>query len=190
MRRWAVVVDDGIYRSGEDPFIPPVQDRDAGRRFRGRLAAPVTVWTTFNEKGESVGLTVSSVVITDGDPPNVIGIMSPLTDFWEAMKSTGRFVLHVLPAGDRIRAEQFAGRGLRSDSLFDSTTITSDWGPILASLATYACCSVNGFVETGDSLVLRGVMDEIHIGGDLPSPLVHYHGQYFTLTAATTRRPS
>ena len=46
----------------ENPFVAAVEDRDPGRRLRGRLVAPVTVWTASGADGP-VGLTVSSVLM-------------------------------------------------------------------------------------------------------------------------------
>src|SRR6266536_511576 len=57
--------DDGRIRiGGQHPFATPAEWRSAARRFRGRLVAPVTVWTAGGT-GDGAGLTVSSVLVAD-----------------------------------------------------------------------------------------------------------------------------
>jgi 3-hydroxy-9,10-secoandrosta-1,3,5(10)-triene-9,17-dione monooxygenase reductase component len=52
---------------GQPPFAVPPERRDPTRRLRGRLVAPVTVWTAGRPPG-GAGLTVSSVLVAEGDP--------------------------------------------------------------------------------------------------------------------------
>ena len=57
----------GEIHEGEHPFHPPEGERDPVRRMRGRLAAPVTIITAGDDVGRS-GLTVSSLMLAEGDP--------------------------------------------------------------------------------------------------------------------------
>jgi 3-hydroxy-9,10-secoandrosta-1,3,5(10)-triene-9,17-dione monooxygenase reductase component len=70
-----------------DPFATPVQDRSAVRRLRGRLAAPVTLWTAPGP----AGLTVSSMLVADGDPGRIVGLIDEESGFWDAVEQAGRF---------------------------------------------------------------------------------------------------
>src|SRR6266511_4234606 len=55
--------DDGRIRiGGQHPFATPAEWRSAARRFRGRLVAPVTVWTAGGT-GDGAGLTVYSELV-------------------------------------------------------------------------------------------------------------------------------
>jgi hypothetical protein len=47
---------------GDTPFAVPPERRSPARRLRGRLVAPVTVWTAGHPPG-GAGLTVSSVLV-------------------------------------------------------------------------------------------------------------------------------
>lgn len=58
----------------EHPFATPLEERDPTRRFRGRLAAPVTVWTSGAVSGRG-GLTVSSLLVAEGDPGIILGLV-------------------------------------------------------------------------------------------------------------------
>ncbi|MGH3508669.1 MAG: flavin reductase, partial [Nocardioidaceae bacterium] len=55
----------------EHPFADPEPARDVVRRFRGRLGGTVSVWTSGSGDGR-VGLTVSSLVVAQGEPGHVL----------------------------------------------------------------------------------------------------------------------
>src|SRR4051794_14124183 len=88
-----------------DPFATPDEDKSAVRRMRGRLAAPVTLWTTSGP----AGLTVSSMLVADGDPGRVLGLIDEESDFWDAVQTTRRFAVIPLTPADRQLADRFAG---------------------------------------------------------------------------------
>ena len=107
----------------EHPFATPEGDRDPLRRLRGRMAAPVTVWTTGTGAGRH-GLTISSVVVAEGEPAHVLGLVDEDTDFWTSAPET--VVVNLLgtptgtwptssPAERRHRAE-CSRRGTWDDS--------------------------------------------------------------------------
>jgi 3-hydroxy-9,10-secoandrosta-1,3,5(10)-triene-9,17-dione monooxygenase reductase component len=172
--------DDGIHRIGADPFWLPVNARDPVLRLRGQLVAPVTVWTTYAPDGSSAGITVSSVLIAEGDTPSIMGLMAPLSDFWEAVQTTKRFVVHVLSA-DHVRiADQFALR-YPGDSFEGLSTSRSDHGPILDAVPTSAKCFLNAHMEAGWSLLVKGSLEDINAAADPAVPLVHYRGRYLTI---------
>jgi hypothetical protein len=67
----------------DHPFLPPEGERDPLRRFRGRMIAPVSVWTAY--AGERrVGWTVSSMLVVDGPQPTLLGLLDPDADLTEA----------------------------------------------------------------------------------------------------------
>jgi 3-hydroxy-9,10-secoandrosta-1,3,5(10)-triene-9,17-dione monooxygenase reductase component len=67
--------------------------------------APVTVWTAGHAPG-GAGLTVSSVLVAEGQPARLLGPIDPTSASWEAMREAGAFVVHVLAVGDRALAER------------------------------------------------------------------------------------
>jgi 3-hydroxy-9,10-secoandrosta-1,3,5(10)-triene-9,17-dione monooxygenase reductase component len=91
----------------EPPFAVPAERRDPARRLRGRLVAPVTVWTAGQLPG-GAGLTVSSVLVAEGEPARLLGLIDPTSAFFEAAREAGAFVVHVLGVGDRALAERFS----------------------------------------------------------------------------------
>src|ERR687896_539136 len=89
------------------PFSVPAERRDPARRLRGRLVAPVTVWTAGQPPG-GAGLTVSSILVAEGEPARLLGLIDPTSAFWEAAQETRAFVVHVLAVADRALAERFS----------------------------------------------------------------------------------
>jgi 3-hydroxy-9,10-secoandrosta-1,3,5(10)-triene-9,17-dione monooxygenase reductase component len=51
---------------------------------------------------------VSSVLAAEGQPARLLGLLDPTSACWEAMQTTGGFVVHVLAVGDRALAERFS----------------------------------------------------------------------------------
>src|SRR5918911_4727419 len=80
----------------QPPFAVPPERRDPPRRLRGRLVTPVTVWTAGRPPG-GAGLTASSVLVAEGQPARLLGLIDPTSAFWEAAQETRAFVVHALP---------------------------------------------------------------------------------------------
>jgi 3-hydroxy-9,10-secoandrosta-1,3,5(10)-triene-9,17-dione monooxygenase reductase component len=172
--------EDGWARyGGDDPFATPDQERDPVRRLRGRLPSSVTVWTAWDPRRRAVGVTVSSVMIGEGEPPLVFGLLSPLADVWEAIQARGSWVMHLL-AGDQVRlSDQMAGR--YPDDPFRGFEITeSAVGPVLSQARTRAMCSLIEGRELGWSMLVVGRVDAIELGPP-DKPLVHYRSAYYGL---------
>lgn len=174
---------------GSDPFALPAELRDPVRRFRGRLASPVTVWTSSDEDGLPVGITVSSMMVSEGSPSTVVGLIDPLSQFWAALSSSKRFVVHVLERHHRRLSDQMAGRYPGPDARFENVEVRpSPWGPVIDGSQTRACCHLTGFLEAGDALVVNGEIEEVVLGDDLESPLVYFRGKYHDLTPRRSGR--
>ncbi len=160
-----------------DPFATPEADRSPVRRLRGRLASPVTLWTTPGP----AGLTVSSTVVADGDPARVLGLVDAESDFWAAAQAAGGFAVAALAATDRQLADRFAGLMPAPGGLF----ATGDWrptvyGPVPAHAGAWAGCRLDDAEEYGWSLLVRATVETVEVQGDA-APLVHYRGRYRVL---------
>lgn len=113
--------------------MPPEGDRDPLRRFRGRLPAPVTVWAT-GEGRERRGFTVSSMLIADGEPGMVAGLIDEDSDFADALGEV--FTVNILTIQHVTMAEAFAGIGPAPGGPFTlGSWIDTDWGPVLEDSA-------------------------------------------------------
>lgn len=158
--------------------MAPEAARRADRRLRGRLPAPVTIWTAGGPEA-AVGLTVSSVVVAEGDPARLLGVVDPLSDLGQGLATTGRFLVHVLGEEDRRLAVRFAG-GYPGDP-FDGLEVSeSPHGPRLAGRRTVVACSAPDWQELGYQALVVATVDSIDLGEDAP-PLLHYRGRYGAL---------
>lgn len=175
--------DDGVSRIGSDPFGTPVDARAPARRLRGRLASPVTVWTAYQPDGAPTGLTVSSILVAEGDPPGVLGLLDPLSDLWEALAATGRCVVHVLAAGQERAAERFALR-FPGDPFEGSAVEVTAWGPVLTEVATRASCTLIDSADVGYGRLVRAGIDAVTLDERAAPPLVYFRGTYLTAGSA------
>lgn len=159
------------------PFATPTEHRDPVRRFRGRLAAPVTVITAGDE-GDRTGMTVSSLVIAEGDPGRVEFLAAPTADLVDVIERTGKFVVHVLESDHRAISEIFAEQRPSPGGLFAGVAAEEgEWGPVLIDVANRAYCSAATATETGYSLLITGNIDRIDVTG-LDDPLIYFRGAY------------
>ncbi|GID29062.1 flavin reductase family protein [Paractinoplanes brasiliensis] len=160
-----------------DPFATPEGEKSAVRRLRGRLAAPVTLWTTAGP----AGLTVSSTLVADGDPGRVLGLIDDESDFWDAAERSGRFAMVALTPADRQLADRFAGLMPAPGGLFAGDGWTgTDYGPVPAGARTWAGCRLESSRVLGWALLVEAVIEMIE-AGPAADPLIHYRGRYHTL---------
>jgi 3-hydroxy-9,10-secoandrosta-1,3,5(10)-triene-9,17-dione monooxygenase reductase component len=160
-----------------DPFATPAALRDPARRLRGRLASPVTVWTSGAPSAPS-GLTVSSILVAEGEPSSVLGLVNSTTDLWEAVEETGAFVVHVLERRHRHLAERFAGRMPSPGGLFRELVIEpSDWGPKLTDVPNRALCRLAGARQVGYHNLVEAAIEGVEVES-LEDPLAFYQGRY------------
>jgi 3-hydroxy-9,10-secoandrosta-1,3,5(10)-triene-9,17-dione monooxygenase reductase component len=164
----------------ENPFVTPVDKREPARRLRGRLALPVTVWTAGSPQART-GLTISSIVVAEGNPSIVVGLVNETTDLFGAIHDTGAFVVHVLNYADRVLADRFAGLRPSPGGLFaDLDVAESEWGPVLASAANRAYCRFTDEAPAGYQRLVRGSIERIDLE-ELATPLVYFRGRYRAL---------
>jgi 3-hydroxy-9,10-secoandrosta-1,3,5(10)-triene-9,17-dione monooxygenase reductase component len=157
-----------------DPFATPEEDRSPVRRFRGRLAAPVTLWTASGP----AGLTVSSTVVVDGAPGRVLGLVDDESELWAAAEAAGRFAVVPLEPRHRQLADRFAGLMPAPGGLFAQDEWTpTEYGPVLADLTTWVGCRLDGARPYGWGLLVEATVERVELGppGD---PLVHHRGRY------------
>jgi flavin reductase (DIM6/NTAB) family NADH-FMN oxidoreductase RutF len=171
-------VEPGARIHADDPFATPEPDKSPVRRFRGRLASAVTLWTAPGP----AGLTVSSTLVADGEPGRLLGLIDEESDFWDAARISGRFAVTALGAGDQQLADRFAGLMPAPGGLFASGGWTeTDFGPVPADAATWAGCRLADRRPCGWALLVEGVIESVQLDGG-PFPLVHFRGRYRRLT--------
>jgi len=161
-----------------DPFAVPEPERSPVRRLRGRLPSAVTLWTAPGP----AGLTVSSMVIAEGEPAFVLGLLDTESDLWAAIEALGRFAVAPLRAGDRQLADKFAGLMPAPGGTFVGYEWRdTEYGPVLDGVSGWAGCRLVSARPCGWSLLVEAEIAHVEIGPDVPEPLIHYRGRYHGL---------
>jgi flavin reductase (DIM6/NTAB) family NADH-FMN oxidoreductase RutF len=156
------------------PFRDP--DPDPVRRFRGRLGGGVTLWTS----GDAVpaGLTVSSVMVANGDPAHVLALLDPDSDLTATLEDTGRAVVQLLGWRHRWLAEVFAGLAPAPGGMFRQASFSpTDWGPRLDGTSAWAGVRLLESRPVGWSASVVCVVEHLEVTDD-EDPLVHHRGRY------------
>ena len=161
----------------EHPFLEP--DRDPVRRLRGRLGGAVTLWTSGNGDGphERAGLTVTSLLVANGQSPRLLALLDPDSDLAEKLAETGLAVVSLLTWDDRGLADAFGGTAPAPGGAFRlGAFVQTPWGPRLAGAATWGGVRLESTTEVGWSSLVTCVIEELEVGDD--EPLVHRRGRY------------
>jgi flavin reductase (DIM6/NTAB) family NADH-FMN oxidoreductase RutF len=156
-----------------DPFATPEEHRSAARRLRGRLPAAVTLWTAPGP----AGLTVSSVLVADGDPGHVLGLVDDESELWAAAQAAGVFAVTALTPADRQLADRFAGLLPAPGGLFQGYGWSeTPYGPVPVEPRSWAGCRLADARPVGWSLLVDGVLEHVELVD--ADPLVHHRGRY------------
>ena len=163
-----------------DPFATPEEDRSPIRRLRGQLVAPVTLWTTPGP----AGLTVSSMLVADGEPGRVLGLVDDESELWEAMSVVGRFAVCPLDADEHGLADRFAGLAPAPGGRFAQGERWREtrYGPVLAGDRTWAGCVLDGARRYGWAMLVEGTVAEVTFTAEPVNPLTYHRGRYRTLS--------
>jgi 3-hydroxy-9,10-secoandrosta-1,3,5(10)-triene-9,17-dione monooxygenase reductase component len=159
----------------DNPFAQSADDPT--RRLRGRLATGVTL-ITAGTPNRHTGLTVSSLVVVEGDPGRVVAVVGPNSDLYDIAGATGKFIVHLCEEEDAGLADVFAGIRPSPGGPFSGLDVLDTaWGPSIQSIGTRAFCSKAIIEPLGWSGMLVGIIDRVEFGSN-PDPLIHYRGGY------------
>ncbi|HEU4812520.1 MAG TPA: flavin reductase family protein [Nocardioides sp.] len=158
------------------PFRDP--EPDPVRRLRGRLGGVVTLWTAGDGE-QRAGLTVSSLMVANGEPARVLALLDPDSDLADVLAGTGRAVVQLLAWEHRDLAEAFAGTAPAPGGPFRTGDFEQTaWGPRLLGAHTWAGVVLESTSTVGWSSLVTCVVDEVSVGDDEAAPLVHRRGRY------------
>jgi flavin reductase (DIM6/NTAB) family NADH-FMN oxidoreductase RutF len=179
----------------DHPFATPEGDRSPLRRWRGRMVAPVSVWAAGDGAGRT-GWTLSSFLVADGEPPEVLGLLdedSALADRLTAAGPEGAtLTVTLLGWAHRGLADAFAGLAPAPGGPFTlGSWLRSDWGPVLADAPGWLGARLVGEPQpAGWSLLVRAVVEHVELGPEPPDGMLGYvRGRYrsMALDARPTR---
>ena len=161
----------------EHPFATPDADREPVRRFRGRLSSPVTIITAGSPDSRT-GLTISSLMVADGDPSRIFFLCGLGNDLWSVIQDTIAFVVHVLEEDHRALSDRFAGLRPSPGGLFAGLEVEdSPRGPVLTEIETRAGCELIRMELSESYALIEGSIEAVTFH-DLSAPLQWFRGGY------------
>lgn len=139
------------------------------------MPAPVTVWASGADVSRS-GLTVSSVIVANGEPAHVLAVIDADSNWWTSGPET--VAVNVLAQEHRFLADAFAGTAPAPGGPFTLGTWTeSTWGPVLADSAGWLGIRLlEETREVGWGLLVEGVVEHVEPGE--ADALIHLRGRY------------
>jgi flavin reductase (DIM6/NTAB) family NADH-FMN oxidoreductase RutF len=168
---------------GDHPFLPPESERSPVRRFRGRLPSPVSLWTTAYD-GAPAGLTVSSVLLADGEPGYVVGLIDADSDLWDLLRTARTAVVSLLGAPHQQLADAFGYVAPAPGGPFRMTQwLDTAWGPAPVDVSTWAGCTLVDADPPAVGWALQVQLEIVHVelAPDEVPPVVHRRGRYQVL---------
>ena len=158
-------------------------DPDPVRRFRGRLGAAVTLWTA-GDAADRAGLTVTSLMVTGGEPGRVLALLDPDADLTLRLEETGCAVVAVLGWQHRQLADAFAGTAPAPGGAFRTGDFEDTGaGPRLVDAAAWAEAELEDVRDVGWSRLVTCTIGDIVIGDD-DEALGHRRGRWVRLGSA------
>jgi flavin reductase (DIM6/NTAB) family NADH-FMN oxidoreductase RutF len=116
----------------------------------------------------------------------VLALVDPDSDFVDLLGETGRAVVQLLAWADRGLAEVFAGTAPAPGGMFrQAEFVETEWGPRLASAATYAHVAPERDEPVGWSTLLTCRLEAAHVGDEDGPVLGHRRGRFFPLGSGT-----
>lgn len=143
------------------------------------MPAPVSIWTS-EACGQRDGWTISSVMIADGEPAEIIALVDEDCDWWDLFSETGLACVNILGPGQGGIADAFARVAPSAGGVFR----TGEWqdsshGPRLTGAAAWAGVSLvtTDPEHSGWGLLVRAQVDWIEIAEGIEA-LEHRKGHY------------
>lgn len=161
----------------DHPFLESEGDRRPGRRLRGRLTAPVTVWAS-GRAPRRAGLTVSSLLVADGEPARLLALLDEESDLWPVLRECGRATVSLLAPGDEAVADVFAGVAPSPGGAFRTGDwLDTDWGPVLAGRSWAGAVLAGEPQGVGWSLLVQLEVAHIELADD-DGAVAYRRGRY------------
>lgn len=141
------------------------------------MPAPVTVWSSGSGRDRQ-GLTISSLIVANGEPAHVLAVVDPDSDWWGSDPET--VTVNVLARDHRFLADAFAGTAPAPGGPFTLGSWTdSDWGPVLDGSAGWIGVRLLSDPRpVGWGLLVEGIVEHVKPGE--ADALIHLRGRYET----------
>lgn len=136
---------------------------------------------TAGSSANPAGLTASSVTLVDGEPWQVVAVISDTSDFYDMVDSSQSFLIHCLETNDRALADRVAGLAPAPGGMFrDLGLVDTPWGPRIEGLDSWLGAAGATMSPVGNQYLLIGDVAHVEVH-DMTDPLVYYRGRYRSL---------
>lgn len=165
----------------EHPFLPPDRERNPVRRLRGRMMLPLSLWTSVAGDGRPVGWTVSSVMVADGRPAEVLGLLDEDSELADVVQQSRTVAVSLLGPPHRALADAFAGVSPAPGGPFRlGQWSQTPWGPVLADATGWLGARlVEGRPShAGWGLLVRATVEQVEVNETTDAVLGYLRGRY------------
>jgi 3-hydroxy-9,10-secoandrosta-1,3,5(10)-triene-9,17-dione monooxygenase reductase component len=144
------------------------------RRVFGHFCTGVSVITAL-DAGEPVGFSCQAFAALSIDPPLILFCPGKSLASWPRIARAGYFCVNVL-AAEQLRVAQAFGTPGADKFGSVGWSMSSDGGPVLDGVLTWAGCSVLAVHEAGDHYIVIGRVTELG-SCEAGEPLLYYQGR-------------
>jgi len=149
------------------------------RKAFGHFATGVTIVTTVNADGSSVGMTVSSFNSVSLDPPMVLWSAGTQASEYHSFAVCKKFAVHVLSESQVELSNRFATPEIDKFDQIDYQ-ISEHGLPVISGCPMCMQCETINCHDAGDHKILIGRVIGVNIYSD-ESPLLYYGSAYHHL---------
>lgn len=163
----------------EGAALDPARFRAAMARF----ASGVVVATTLDGEGQPRGFTASAFCSVSLDPPLVLVCLGKSADCHAAFAGARCLAISILAPGQDAVALRFATRG--ADKFGGADMAERGGLPVVRDAAATLLCRLDACLPGGDHSILLCAVEEVTLGGDADSALVHHARRFWSLGNGT-----
>lgn len=159
------------------------------RAAMARFASGVVIATTLDANGRPWGFTASAFCSVSLEPPLVLVCLGRSAECHAAFAAAGRLAISILAPGQDAVARRFATRG--ADKFAgDDMLLLEDGLAAVRHAAAILSCRLRDCLPGGDHSILLCAVEEVTLGGDAGTALVHHARRFWSLGAGVAGEPT
>jgi len=159
---------------------------DQFRKTMGLFPTGVTVVTAPNDKGDDIGITISSLTSVSLTPPQILFCLSKSSKTMPVFKATSYFAVNILSSTQSPLSDGFARHVPLGWAQLQTQRHPSTGCLLISGALGHVICEKGAIYEGGDHEIILGrVIDVIVHLQD--TPLIRQRGQYLTTQALQTK---
>ena len=150
--------------------------------FRAAMAVIPTAVTVIASSGERgpAGATANAVASLSLEPPLMLVCLDHASRTLAAVRTSGRFSVNVLGAGDEELARAFASKAPHEEKWAGVEWSEAQGSPRIHGALAWIACELRDLLDGGDHVIVTGTVLDLAVNEDA-APLVFHHGEYRAL---------